>query len=105
MLRDTIRSEIRARLEAIFAGRLREVILFGSEARNEAQADSDIDILVVLEEPIRFGHDLDQITRALYPFQLQIPERPLQAIPASEQHYRSGEYALYRQARSEGIPL
>jgi predicted nucleotidyltransferase len=37
-----------ARLRAIFGDRLREIRLFGSYARGEANEDSDIDVLVTL---------------------------------------------------------
>jgi uncharacterized protein len=38
---------------------VRSLALFGSVARNEARADSDIDILVDLEPPITFDRYMD----------------------------------------------
>ncbi len=37
-------------IEARFGGRLRELVLFGSFARGEAGDDSDVDLLVVVDE-------------------------------------------------------
>ncbi|HSN88004.1 MAG TPA: nucleotidyltransferase domain-containing protein, partial [Thermoanaerobaculia bacterium] len=71
MLGNKIRKEIRARLEAAFPDRLQGVLLFGSEARNEAREDSDLDLMVLLEGPVRLGRDLETIVRALYPLQLE----------------------------------
>lgn len=44
----TILQELRETLVAVYGERLFQIILFGSQARNEASADSDIDILIVL---------------------------------------------------------
>jgi predicted nucleotidyltransferase len=96
---------IRPRLSAEFGPRLKDVVLYGSEARGEAVGDSDIDILVVLSGPLKFGNDLTRITETLYPLQLDIADRPLHAVPAAEEDYVAGEYSLYRQARQEGVSL
>jgi hypothetical protein len=39
-----------AALRARFGGRLSEVFLFGSRARREAHEDSDVDVLVVVDD-------------------------------------------------------
>lgn len=41
--------ELESRLREALGGRLREVRLFGSVARGEARADSDVDVLFVLD--------------------------------------------------------
>jgi predicted nucleotidyltransferase len=40
----------RGRLEEHFGSRLRRLVLFGSAARGEARWDSDVDVLVVLDQ-------------------------------------------------------
>ncbi len=40
---------LRQKLGAIFADRLRDVVLFGSYARGEATEDSDVDVLVLVD--------------------------------------------------------
>ena len=42
----------RSRLEEIYGDRLIRLVLFGSHARGDAQADSDVDLLIVLEGPV-----------------------------------------------------
>ena len=96
-------SEVRSRLEDAFGPRLKGIVLYGSEAREDAQADSDIDILVLLTRPVRWSRDLATITRKLYPLQLDIADRPLHAIPVPEADYRAGTSQLYREAQREGI--
>lgn len=104
MLKDEIRREIRSRLESAFRDRLREVLLFGSEARREARPDSDLDLMVLLDGPVRLGGDLETIVRALYPVQLEL-EIPIHAIPVAESSFKAGHYGLYRNAKREGVPL
>lgn len=42
--------ELRAWLQGRFGARLRELLLFGSRARGEGNEESDLDVLVVVEE-------------------------------------------------------
>jgi predicted nucleotidyltransferase len=101
VLSETIRKEIRPRLEKAFRERFRGALLFGSEARNEAGEDSDLDLMVLLEAPVRLGRDLETIVRALYPLQLQV-DRPIHALPVSSEAFEAGQYGIYRSARREG---
>jgi len=50
---DTILREFRQGLEDIYGARLVRVVLFGSQARDEAEPDSDIDVMVVLRGPVK----------------------------------------------------
>lgn len=104
MLTAEVRKEIRSRLQTAFRERLREVWLFGSEARREPCPDSDLDLMVLLEGPVRLGQDLETIVRALYPLQLEL-EVPIHAIPVAEASFKAGGYGLYRNAKREGFPL
>jgi hypothetical protein len=48
-------SQIRFRLEAVFPDRLRGVLLFGSAARREADPESDVDLLILLDGRFAWG--------------------------------------------------
>lgn len=104
MLKDQIRKEIRARLESAFQDRLQGVLLYGSEARNEAQEGSDVDLMVLLNGPVRLGRDLETIVEALYPVQLEI-DAPIHATPVPADVFEAGEWNVYRSARREGVFL
>src|SRR5258708_30630880 len=43
-------TKLRSGLEARFGSRLREVVLFGSHARGTATEESDVDVLVVVDD-------------------------------------------------------
>ena len=102
--KDQLRKEIRTRLEAAFRDRLQGVLLYGSEARNEAREGSDLDLMVLLDGPVRLGRDLETIIEALYPVQLEI-DAPIHATPVPADVFEAGEWSLYRSARREGVFL
>jgi predicted nucleotidyltransferase len=84
-----------------YGARLRGVVLYGSEARGEATPTSDIDVLVLLDGPVRFGEELRRVIHALYPVQLEI-DRPLHAVPLAYDVYEAGRYAWCWRAKHEG---
>ena len=47
-------------LESIYQARLKGVYLFGSHARGEADPESDVDLLVVLDHFDRYGTEVDR---------------------------------------------
>src|SRR5208337_2912939 len=61
-------TELRRRFEALYGPRLVRLVLFGSQARGDAEPGSDIDVLVVLEGPVRPGTEIartGEITAAM----------------------------------------
>ena len=103
MERDELLKRIRSALEDDFGERLEGVILYGSEARGEAEPDSDIDLLVLLSGPIDFDQDLRMCIHVLYPLVLEVG-RPIDVFPVDAEDYKSGRISLYVNAKKEGIP-
>lgn len=97
-----ILKQISEALHKVHGDRLESVILYGSEARGEATEDSDIDVLVLIEEPVRYGEDLEANLEALYPLSLELGRR-ISAKPVSSKEYRTLDCPLYRNAKEEGI--
>ena len=94
--------EVKSRLAEAFGDRLHGVVLYGSEARGDARQDSDIDVLMLLEGPIRLGHDIHVSVQALYPLILQTG-RVIDALPVDARNYEAGMLGIYREAKKEGI--
>jgi len=89
-------------LRDAFRDRLRAVLLYGSEARGDSEADSDIDLLVLLRGPVNESADSWACIRALYPLVLEL-ERPIHAKPTDIRIYERQEYPLYRNVKEEGV--
>lgn len=102
MKREELLRRSKALLQESFGDRFDGVILFGSEVRGKAEADSDIDLLVLLEGPIDFGDDLRRIINALYDLQLEVI-RPLHAMPVDVKDFNSERYSVYRRVKEEGV--
>lgn len=94
-------NDIRSRLGETHGQRLRGVVLYGSEARGEADEDSDVDVLVLLADPIDYGRDLEANLKALHPLSMQIGRR-ISAKPISAVEYETVDCPLYRNAHREG---
>jgi predicted nucleotidyltransferase len=73
-------------------------------ARGEATASSDIDLLVLLEQPLDYFVELRKLVDVLYPVQLE-SEQLISAKPASVTDFEMGRLSLYRNARREGVAV
>ena len=89
-------------LGTAFKGRLQGIVLYGSEARGGARADSDIDLLVLLSGPLKRRSDRWACVRALYPLVLEL-ERPIHAKPVDNREYEAQRLPLYQEAMRYGI--
>ena len=96
--------QIRHLLEHAHSSRLKGIVLYGSEARGEAQEDSDIDLLVLLQGPVDFGVDLETNIEALLPLSLEIGRR-ISAKPIDIEQYNSYDCPLFSNARREGVAV
>jgi predicted nucleotidyltransferase len=60
--------DFRQGLDEIYGTRLVRVVLFGSQARDEAEPDSDIDVMIVLRSSVNPHEEI----RRLSPFKSQL---------------------------------
>lgn len=102
MIRHSVLKRCKAALTSHYGPRFRGLVLFGSAARGQATAGSDIDMLVLVAEPFDYFRELREIIDLLYPIQLDC-EQLISAKPASQQDFESGAVRLYRNARREGV--
>jgi len=91
----------RAILQTYYGARLKGLILYGSTARGQSVPTSDIDLLVLLNQPFDYFQELRRIVDLLYPIQLE-SEQLISAKPAPLDEFEQGSIQLYRNAKREG---
>lgn len=96
--------EFHERLAAIYGDKLKGVYLFGSHARGKAREDSDIDIAVVLEGPVNRRQERRRTSELICDLSLR-ENCVLMPFFLSEEEYRTGPYAVFRNIASEGVPV
>ena len=81
-----------------------EARLYGSEARGDARPDSDIDLLILVDQPTVTGKDEDTIFAPLYQVELQsgVLINPL-IIPKSQWGANVSPFSI--NVENEGVPL
>ena len=102
MISKSVLKRIKSMLRDAFGDRLQSVMLYGSEARGDAEGDSDIDLLVLLTGPVSEGDDSWTCIRALYPLVLEL-ERPIHSKPTDIRIYEAQEFSLYCEVKREGV--
>lgn len=95
-------AQARRRLEEHYGNRFAGLVLYGSVARGTAEAESDIDLLVLLRDELDYFRELRAVVSLLYPLQLEF-ERVISALPAAVEDYESGTLQLCRNAAREGF--
>ena len=73
-------------------------------ARGDYAVLSDIDLLVLLDQPLDYFTELRQLVDVLYPIQLE-SERLISAKPVLFKDFELGTVSLYRNARREGVAV
>lgn len=100
-MREAVR-KCKQALERHYGSQFKELILYGSVARNQADLWSDIDLLVVLSKSFDYFTELRQVIDVLYPIQLE-SEQLISARPVSQEDFEHGKIQLYRNAKREGV--
>jgi predicted nucleotidyltransferase len=91
-------------LRDIYGERLRDVLLFGSWARGDAHPESDIDLLVVLDEVPSRRRELARMSDVLWWHSLE-NDTIVAEIPVSEMEYRELTDPLLARVRAEGVSV
>ncbi|WP_412061758.1 nucleotidyltransferase domain-containing protein [Rubrivirga sp. IMCC45206] len=97
-------ADARRALATLYGDRLVHAVLYGSQARGEARAESDVDVLVVLRDPVA---DYREIKR-LVPLAMDLQDRhgvDLHLIPFSADRYADPAHPLMMNVHGEGIDL
>jgi uncharacterized protein len=96
--------DLRQALIQLYGDRLAALILFGSYARQEATPDSDIDIMLVLQDAISPGDEILRISALKTDLNLKYDEL-ISITPISQQDYQTRLTPFLHNVRQDGILL
>ncbi len=95
---------LKQELIQLYGARLQNLMLFGSQARGDAEPGSDIDVLVVLKPPVNPGEEIKRTGKAISDLSLQ-NDVVISCIFMDAAHYQTRNGSLLRNIRKEGILL
>jgi predicted nucleotidyltransferase len=98
-----ILKEFKNEIEKLYGKKLKNIILYGSWARGDATEESDIDLLIVLEETIIPGKEIDRMIDIITEINLKYGVL-LSVYPVSQEDYSKLNSPLLINVRREGIP-
>jgi predicted nucleotidyltransferase len=97
-----ILAELRLGLESLYGNRLRGLYLFGSYARGEAGPESDIDVLIVLDDVTDYPGEVDRTGFLASELSLR-HGLSLSRVFLSRRAWTEGTDFFIRNVRQEGI--
>jgi predicted nucleotidyltransferase len=97
-----ILTEFRRGLEDLYGPRLVEVVLFGSQARNDASVDSDIDLMIVLRGAVDPTQEIPRVSPLASGLSLK-HEVVISCVYISEEGFRHDASPLLLNVRREGV--
>jgi len=100
----TILAELRQRLEALYGPRLVKLILYGSQARGDAEPGADIDVLVVLKGPVSPYAEITRTGDIVSNLSLAHGE-VICCLFMDEDRFTTRNGPLLRNVRREGVPI
>lgn len=100
----SILQTLKTQLQELYGDRLIQLILFGSQARGDAEIGSDIDVLVILKAPVNPGEEIARTGIIAAALSLQY-DQVISCLFMDEQHYQTRNGSLLRNIRREGVLL
>ena len=95
-------AEFRSGLTELYGDRLRGVYLFGSYARAEEDAESDLDVLVVLDEFASYADEIDRVSELAARLSLQY-ELSISKVFVRERDWRDSDAPFIENVRAEAV--
>lgn len=99
-----ILDQLKLELKNYYGDRLQQLILFGSQARDDAQPDSDIDVLVILRGDVNAGEEIEKTSYFIADLCLKT-DTVISCIFMAEDQFRNRSSPLLRNIHREGITL
>lgn len=99
-----ILKQLRIDLEALLGDQLEAIYLYGSQARNDARADSDIDLLVVLRDDFQYFDMVQRTGEVAARLSLRY-DTVISLAFISKENYLHQQIPFLLNVRQEGIAI
>jgi len=99
-----ILAELRQRLKALYGPRLVKMILYGSQARGDAEPGSDIDVLVVLCGNVAPADEINRTSKVIADLSLQ-NDTVVSCAFMDEVRFTTRNGPFLRNIRREGVTI
>ena len=103
-LLDDLIAELTVGLDGVYGDRLKGLYLYGSYARGEEDTESDLDILVVLEQFDHYAAEVDRTAELNSELSLKYGMTVSQVF-VRESEWRNGDTPFLSNVREEAISL
>lgn len=98
-----IAAEFKSELVKLYGEELGALILYGSHARGESDADSDIDFAVILKnDPVKSSTEIIKISPVSSEIGLRYSEL-ISVFPLSSHRFETSQIPVLQEIRKEGI--
>ena len=95
---------VKAHLYEMYGDGIKRVIIYGSHARGEATKDSDVDVLVLVDQSLDPREVEDSLSDLLYDMLLDEGEL-VSVIVLPEDHFENGNLPFMLNVRREGVTI
>jgi predicted nucleotidyltransferase len=99
---DQLLYELKSGMESIYGSRLRGIYLYGSYARGDQDAESDVDILIILTDYERYSIEIERTGELASTLSLNYGVSISRKF-STESHWDAIDSALLRNVRAEAI--
>lgn len=99
-----ITKEVKNRLTSLYKNQLVNIILFGSQARGDAEDESDIDIMILLKDQIIPAQELKKCSDIIYELSFKF-DTVISFLFAQEENFLNQKTPLFLNIKKEGIIL
>lgn len=95
-------TELKGRLERLYGARLKSLYLFGSYARGDADAESDVDVLIVLDHVNNYSHEIDFTGAVISELSLRYGVT-ISRVFANEDRWKTDQSNFFLNVREEAV--
>jgi predicted nucleotidyltransferase len=99
---DILLKELKAGLKPLYGERLRGVYLYGSRARDEAERESDMDVLIVLDDIPSYSAEVDRTSALIAGLSLKYG-MSVSRVLVTQREWQEGQTPFLLNAREEAI--